>query len=420
MFRTIFMVVNRSLQQFALSTWITAVSISLAGGLLMSIFLIQSQALAAFTGGAVGFDAVMGARGSQLQLVLNTVFHLETSPGNIPWSMYKQIKKDPRVKLAIPYAVGDNYQNFRIVGTTEEIFTKFEYQKGKPLRVRKGGRIFNPNRREAVVGSYVAKEAGLKVGSIINPYHGFIYNENNKHAEEYVVTGVLHATNSPTDRIILIPIEGIFRMSGHVLRGSGQEYEAQANQAIDDKHKEVSAVMIKLNDNPLAGFQLQRLINRQGKVASLAWPINKVIADFFSKMAWITKILELIAYLVAIVAVASIVASLYNTMNERKREFAILRTLGARKGIIFSIIVMQSTMIALLGSILSFIVAFAIMSLAKYVTYTQTGVVLEVFQPHLALALVPVGMIILGALAGFIPAIKAYRTDIAKNLLPAS
>ncbi|WP_372367925.1 ABC transporter permease [Candidatus Uabimicrobium sp. HlEnr_7] len=419
MLRTIFIVVNRSLKQFALSTWITAVSIALAGGLLISIFLIQTQALAAFTGGSVGFDAVLGARGSQLQLVLNTVFHLETSPGNIPWSMYKTISKDKRVKLAIPYAVGDNYRGFRIVGTTDKIFTEFEYQVGKKLSVRRG-RVFDSTRREAVIGSYVAKETGLKVGSIINPYHGFIFNENSKHEEEYVVTGILQSTNSPTDRIILIPIEGIFRMSGHVLRGAGQEYQAQANAEIDDKHKEVSAVMIKLHKNPLAGFQLQRLINKQGKVASFAWPINKVIADFFSKMAWITKILELIAYLVAIVAMASIVASLYNTMNERKREFAILRTLGARKNIIFSIIVIQSTMIAFIGSILSFIVAFVIMSLAKYITYTQTGVVLEVFQYNIALVWVPLGMVALGAVAGFIPAIKAYRTDIAKNLLPSS
>ena len=117
---------------------------------------------------------------------------------------------------------------------------------------------------------------------------------------------------------------------------------------------------------------------------------------------------------------ASIIASLYNTMNERKREFAILRTLGARKHIIFSIIIMQSTMIAFIGSILSFVVAFAIMSLAKYITYVQTGVVLEVFQQNMALVWVPLGMVVLGAIAGLIPAIKAYKTDIAKNLLPSS
>src|SRR5438874_8056484 len=120
--------VRRSLRQHALSSAVTIVSVGLAAGLTMAVFAINNQTYEAFTGGQVGFDAVLGARGSQLQLVLNTVFHLETSPGNIPWEMYTAVQKDPRVALAIPYAVGDNYRGFRIVGTTEEMFTKFEYQ----------------------------------------------------------------------------------------------------------------------------------------------------------------------------------------------------------------------------------------------------------------------------------------------------
>jgi hypothetical protein len=92
-----------------------------------------------FIGGEAGFDAVLGARGSQLQLVLNAVFHLETSPGNIPWTMYEQLRRDPRVKLAIPYAVGDSYRGFRIVGTTSNIFTEFEYSHGRKFQVEPGG-----------------------------------------------------------------------------------------------------------------------------------------------------------------------------------------------------------------------------------------------------------------------------------------
>src|SRR5207248_2470704 len=144
--------VRRSLRQHLLSTVVTVVSVGLAAGLTMSVFAINHQTYEAFTGGPVGFDAVLGARGSQLQLVLNTVFHLETSPGNIPWEMYTTIKADPRVELAIPYAVGDNYKGFRIVGTTEEIFTRFEYQKGHKLVPEPPGRVFDPRRREAVIG----------------------------------------------------------------------------------------------------------------------------------------------------------------------------------------------------------------------------------------------------------------------------
>src|SRR5213592_17522 len=127
----ILLIVRRSLRQHALSTLVTIASVALACGLVMSVFCVREQAHQAFTGGEVGFDAVLGARGSQLQLVLNSVFHLEASPGNISWAMFKEISSKPQVSLAIPYAVGDNYRGYRIVGTTPDLFTKFEYQEGK-------------------------------------------------------------------------------------------------------------------------------------------------------------------------------------------------------------------------------------------------------------------------------------------------
>src|SRR5438477_2669797 len=179
---------RRSLRQHALSSTITVISLGLAAGLTMSVFAINNQTYDAFTGGQVGFDAVLGARGSQLQLVLNTVFHLETSPGNIPWSLYQAVKNDPRVTLAVPYAVGDNYRGYRIVGTTDEMFTKFEYQKGRTFHAA-SGRFFDSSRREAVLGSYVSDKTGLAVGSTFNPYHGLVFDPKMRHEEEYVVVG---------------------------------------------------------------------------------------------------------------------------------------------------------------------------------------------------------------------------------------
>jgi putative ABC transport system permease protein len=252
--------VRRSLRQHALSSVITVVSVALACGLTMAVFAIKSQTYDAFTGGPVGFDAVLGARGSQLQLVLNTVFHLETSPGNIPWALYKQMAEHPQVELAIPYAVGDNYQGYRIVGTTPEIFRKFEYRKGQPFQVRPGGRFFEIDTREAVVGSYVAENAGLTLGATFMPYHGLSNDSKQQHK------------NSPSDRVVWIPIEGVYRMSGHVLRGTGTVYRPQEGEAIAEEHREVSAVMLKFH-TPQAGLFLSQQVNRQGTVATLAWPI---------------------------------------------------------------------------------------------------------------------------------------------------
>jgi putative ABC transport system permease protein len=423
----IFLLVRRSLRQHAFSTCATLFAVALSAGLVMSVFAIQHQTRQAFTGGNMGFDAVLGARGSQLQLVLNAVFHLETSPGNIPWSLYQTIKAEPMVKLAVPYATGDNYRGFRIVGTTGEIFSDFEIRDGEKLQVVPGGRVFNPDYREAVLGNFVAQSLGLKIGDVINPYHGLVYDESAKHNEEYTVVGILETTNTPMDRVVWIPIEGIYRMEGHVLRGTGEVYTATAGQSISDEHKEVSAVMIKFREGKggsasgsMAGFNLSQTINQQGKVATLAFPVAVVMADLFNKIGWINRVFEMVAYLVVVVSVAAIMASIYNTINERRREFAILRALGARRRTVLASIVLESTTIAVLGAIAGYVVYGTVLGVAAYVLRQQTGVVLAVFQFHPVLIATPVGMALLGAIAGLVPAYKAYSTDVAENLVPHS
>ena len=412
-------IVYKSLRQYALSTMIASFSVALAAGLLMTVFVIKTQTYNAFTGGAFGFDAVLGARGSQLQLVLNTVFHLETSPGNIPWTLYQAIKSDPRVTLAIPYAVGDNYHGFRIVGTSDELFTEFEYQRGKKFQVKTGGRFFDSTKREAVIGSFVAQKEGLKIGDTFHPFHGVTFAENMQHKEIYTVAGILKPTNSPSDKVVWIPIDGMFRMEGHVLRGTGDEYKVNEGEEIPDAHKEVSAVMLKLK-SPQTGFQLDQTINKQGKVATLAWPIGSVMAELFNKIGWMNKVLAFIAYLVAIVASSSILASVYNTINERRREFAILRALGAQKRIVFSAIVLGCAAISGLGTLMGYGIFFMIMSISSVIVRSQTGVVLDIWQFNTILVITPIVMIVLGALAGILPAIKAYSTDVATNIVPAS
>jgi putative ABC transport system permease protein len=415
----IFLLVRRSLRQHAVSTAVTLMSVALASGLVMAVFSIQEQSYEAFTGGPAGFDAVLGARGSQLQLVMNTVFHLETSPGNIPWSMYETVKADPRVKLAIPYATGDNYLGYRIVGTTREIFTDFQYQEGKTFQAQEGGRIFDPGFAEAVIGSFVAQATGLKVGDTFKPYHGINYDPNTQHEDVYTVVGILEPTNSPSDRVVWIPIEGIFRMGGHVLRGTGEVFEAQPGEEIPDDHKEVSAVMLKFRA-PTSGLMMEQMINQQGKVATLAFPIGRVMAELFEKIGWINRIFEVVSYLVVLVSAGAILASIYNTINERRREFAILRALGARRRTVFGVIVLESATIAGLGALLGFLVYGAILGGASIAVRRQTGVVLDPFQFHPVLLIAPLGMTLLGALSGVVPALKAYATDVADNLTPHS
>jgi len=417
----IFMLVRRSLRQHALSSGVTMLSIALAAGLVMSVFSLRSQSREAFLGGAGNFDAVVGARGSRLQLVLNNVFHLESSPGNIPWSIYETVVEDPGVAFAIPYAVGDNYMGARIVGTTSELFDKFEYRPGRRLAVQSGGRPFDMLRREAVVGAEVARRTGLAYGNQFQPSHGVSPGESTHvHEETYVVVGVLEPTGTPIDRVILIPLEGIMRMSGHVLRTEEDDmYAAQPGLEIPDEVKQISAIMIGLR-GPQAGLDLDEHFNKRNSGATLAFPISAVMADLFDKLGWMVQVLGLVAVLVVIVAGSAVLASIHNTINERRREFAILRALGARRSTVFSIILMESTLIAAIGAALGFVVYGAIMSTAAMIIRRQTGVVIEPWAFNAVLLWTPPGMVLLGLLAGLIPAAKAYATDVATNLAPQS
>jgi len=398
-------IVLRSLRQHALSTVVTAVSVALAGGLLLTVWVVRTQSQAAFTGINGGYDAVLGARGSKLQLVLNSIFHLEASPGNVEWPDFLDIQNNPDVERAVPIAVGDNYHGWRIVGTTPDFFGEGEYAPGKKFDLRPGGKWFDPLRREAVVGSFAAEKLKLKLGDKFHPFHGLIFDEHKQHAETYVVVGLLKPSNTPADRVIWIPLEGIQRMSGH-------------NPAAAT---EVTAVLVKLKaDSALAGFQLDTLYNKQGTRLTFAWPIGRVMAELFDKIGWFDRVLTLIAWLVALVATSSILASLYNSMNERRRELAILRALGARRVTVFAVIVLESSAIAALGVVLSFGAYAALISAVAAIIRAQTGVVLEPFAFNPVMLWEPLVFIALGALAGIIPAVKAYRTDVAGNLAPHS
>jgi len=391
-------IVLKSLRQHALSTGVTCLSVALACGLLMAVWSIKDQSRETFTQVDAGFDAVLGARSSKLQLVLNGVFHLEASPANISANDVAEIQRQPGVALAVPIAMGDNYRGYRIVGTTTNLFTDGEYAPGR----RHGlavGRLFDAGRQEAVVGSFAAERLGLKYGDTFHPFHGINFAEAHEHEEEYVVVGILKPSNTPADRVLWIPLEGVQHMSGHA----------------EETATDVSAVMVRLR-TPLAGQALDQLYNKKGERLTFAWPIGATMADLFSKIGWFDRVLSLVAALVALVSAGSILASIYNSMNERRRQIAIFRALGARRTTVASTIVLEAAAIAVIGSILGLLVYGGILHAAALIIRQQTGVVLDVFAYQPALWWAPLGMIALSALAGIVPAVKAYRTDVAGNL----
>lgn len=395
------LIVRRSLRQHALSTIVTSLSLALGGGLLMAVWEVRTQSHATFTQIDGGFDAVLGARSSKLQLVLNAVFHLEASPANITLADYDEIRTNPLVALAVPLAMGDNFRGYRVVGTTPELFTATEYAPGNHYQVRSPGRIFDPQFKEALVGSFAARQLGLRRGDTFRPYHGLHGNKEEEHEETYTVVGVLEPSNTPADRVLWIPLEGVQTMEGHA--------ETAAH--------EISAVLVKLRTD-IAGQALDMSYNKKGTRLTWAWPIGATMAELMKRIGWFDLVLQAVAALVGVVAAGSILASMYNSMNERQRQLAILRALGARRRTVFSVLLLEAAAIAMLGACLSFIFYAVIMAGTGHFIRAETGVVLEVVRWDPVFLWAPAAMLGLSLLAGLIPAIKGYRIDVAENLQP--
>lgn len=400
---TLSLIVYRSLRQHALSTLITAGGIALAAGLLMTVWRVKVESEAAFTQTSAGFDAVLGARGSKLQLVLNAIFHLEASPGNVAAADAEAIRRHPMVKTAIPIAVGDNLRGFRLVGTVPDLFTGVEYAPGRKFVVEAGGRLFAADQREAVAGSFAAQRLRLRVGSVFRPFHGLNFDPKAEHVEEFTVTGILAPTNTPADRVIWLPLRGIQTMAGHDPKAA----------------TDVSAVLLQLR-TPTAGFLLDTLYNKQGNRLTFAFPVGAIMAELFGKISWFDRVLELVAYLVALVATGSVLASIYNSMSARQRDLAILRALGAGRRAVFGAVLAEATAIGALGALAGLAAHFALYAGVAGLIRVQTGVVLTPWAFHSALVLCPLAMTAVCALGGIVPAAKAYRTPVAETIGPVS
>ncbi len=402
---TLPLLVRRSLQQHAFSSAICTLAVALAGALLMTVWSLKESARQAFERTGSGYDAVLGARGSKLQLVLNGLFFMDESPGTVPATDWQSLQSHPAVQAAIPIAMGDNYRGFRIVGTTTNYFTDIPYAPNRTHHVATPGRLFDPTLREVVAGSVAAHQLHLQRGDRIRPYHGLNFDPDHEHEEEYLVVGVLEPSNTPADRVLWIPLAGVQHMDGHD--------PTRAN--------ELSAVLVRFKpDRMVAGQQLDRQYNREDTRLTFAWPAAQIVARLLERVVWMERLLILVAWLVAAVAAATILVTLYGSLNERRRDLAILRALGAHRRTVFGLLLLEAAVISLCGVALSAVLHLGIHSAVSSFVRNQTGITLELSTGLPGAVVIALGMLCLGTAAGLIPATKAYREDVAANLSPLS
>ena len=397
----IFFLARKGFRQHFFGSLVAAFSIALAGGLFLGTMKIQKQTQTSFANASGGFDAVLGARGSKLQLILNALFHLDASPGNLPWEQYELIKKTPGVEEAYPIAVGDNYLGYRLVGTDPELFFEHEWKKGEKYKLRRG-RVFSEMAKEALVGSFVADKLNLKIGDKFQPYHGLNFKEDTQHEDVYVVVGLLEATGTPSDKVIWVPIKGIQLMEGH------DQEMAQS----------VSAVLLSLKG--ATGFNLEIRYNRQGNQATFAWPVAATLASFFDKMNWFRGVLEVIAYVIAAVGILMVASIMHSSLNMRKRDFAIMRSLGSGRLILTGVIFGHSLIISVLGVLGSLLIMQGIGLITQGIIVEETGVLLDGMNLQLQDLWVIMAIIFSGLVGGLGAAVNAYRSELVDLLQPIS
>ena len=433
----------KGMRQRKFSTLLTMASVAVGVALVVSIHVLKQASLNGFALAQTGVDLVVGPKGDPLSIVLQGVYQKGEPQAKLPMSFYEELRKHPAVDYVIPVSLGDSYRGNRVVGTSEEIFSKYEYIAGERLRFAAGGPF--AGEFEGVVGSAVAKEQKLKIGDSIQYTCGLTeaVAQEQEHAHKLKVVGILAPTRTPSDRLIYVGYQAYVHLHqrGEDEDADHDEHEhatpaASASQPVvaigEGKHdpRGVSLLLVKAKSN-LGAIQLHCRIN-DGQVATAALP-SREIQNLFAIIGGVTLALHAISVLVVVVAAIGIMVAIYNSMSERTRAIAVMRALGASKRTIEDIILTESALICVVGGLAGLALGYAIVFLAApfVARYTNTNIVLQwsdlvsrqanSLQVPLVI-LYALGMLclaLLGMLVGLLPARRAYKVDVAGNLTGA-
>jgi putative ABC transport system permease protein len=451
----------RNLRIRMVATVLTMASIVVATALYAGILVMAEQTEQRYKGSIGGYQAVVGPKdASQLELVLNTIFNVGEAPALFPLQICTDLRsgklatRRSQVRYAIPQARGDSVSrfNFPVIATIDEMFSKYEWNKA-PLQFAQGGPfqysyddllkladglalyenakrageteppprpLLQKEWKKAVIGSRVARSLHLGLGDVIVPVHGkqgeFGYHEHPEAACE--VCGILAPTNSPLDTTIFLPIGVHLLIGGHeggaflVQIPPGKTPDDAKTLPVSASHIGLTAVLVDPKDYFGARILRQEFSSRDAQVA---WP-QDVVPKFLQQIGNAADALTIIAWLVLLVACVSITVAIYNTMNERRREIAIMRSLGARRIQILTIITGEAALLSFFGALLGVVVCHVAAYLLQSTIEDQTGVYLDWLQFGLWELWLVLGVTAVGALAGLLPAVKGSMTQVADNL----
>jgi putative ABC transport system permease protein len=397
------------------TTAMTVFSIALSVLLLVGVDRVRQGTQVGFEGTLSQTDLVVGARGGSLPLLLYAVFHIGTSNNEISFASYQHFAGHPAVLWTIPLSLGDSHRGFRVVATDDNFYQHYRYRGDRSLQLAEGTRpvgIF-----EAVLGSTVASQLHYHLGQKIVLSHGLEGSFLRHTADPFTVVGILARTATPVDRAIYITLWGDEAM--HL----GWQNGAPPLQAIPESqiHKSdlhintISAFLLR-SKSRMSTLYLQREINTYQPEPLTAIIPALTLRDLWSVLSAADVALSLVSGAVLVVGLLVMLTALYTALNERRREIAVLRTLGLNARQIFTLFILESTLISALGAILGLAAAYLVLYAIRIPVENRYGIPLAMVGVSLRVGYYVVAVVVLGALLGFIPAVRAYRNALADGL----
>jgi len=401
-----------------LTAGLTVLAIAVSVMLLLGVEKIRHAAKASFANTISGTDLVMGARSGGIQLLLYSVFRIGNATNNVSWRSYEQIAARPEVKWIVPLTLGDTHRGFRVLGTSRDYFEHYQYGQRRPLRFA-AGKPF-ADLFDAVIGSDVARDLGYKVGSSIVVSHGTGIIPGAEHADKpFRVVGILAKTGTPVDRTIHVSMQAYEAI--HVDWRTGTRDPTRTTTAaqvrrMSLKPRAITAALIGLKSK-LMTFRLQRYINDYRSEPLLAILPGVTLYELWNLVGTAETALMVVSFMVVVTAILGMITMILATLNERRREIAILRSVGAGPRTILGLLVSEANILTLTGVAVGVAATYLVLVAVQPMAEAAYGIYLPLTAPS-ARELWGMGAIVVGgALAGLLPAWRAYRLSLADGMM---
>lgn len=407
----------QSLRNRALTASLTVLAIAVSVMLLLGVEKVRNGARQSFADTISGTDLIVGARSGSIQLLLYSVFRIGNATNNITWKSYKDIAERPEVAWIVPLSLGDSHHGFRVLGTTPDYFEHYKYRRGKKLAFAQGEPF--DDLFDAVIGADVAEALGYKVGDPIVVAHGLGSVSFVEHADKpFRVSGILAKTGTPVDRTVHVSLEGIEAIHADWQNGMpqpGQTLSADEVRQMDLAPKAVTAALVGLKSK-LATFKLQRMINQYRPEPLSAIIPGAALQELWALVGTAETALAVVSAMVVATALLGMVTMILTTLNERRREMAILRSVGARPTTVLGLLATEAGVLTLAGVMLGAAMLYASLGIMQPYVDRAYGLHIAIDPPSQRELLTLAAIVVAGFLAGLLPALRAYRLSLADGM----